>query len=110
MEAALGETDAQGGPIFASFMDAPERDDDDALRGDPARARTVGRVRRLMDTMMKAHDRRLIAVHQDVVCRLPARSYGTMEFDMSEPRRQALVNAGQAAMHAHLATRQDLRP
>jgi NTE family protein len=60
--------------------------------------RTVQRVRRLVDTLTEAHDKQVIAAHQDLVCRLPAKGYGTTEFDMSEARMAALVAAGGAAM------------
>jgi len=39
------------------------------------------------------------------VCRLPAKGYGTTEFDMPKPKIDALVEAGRAAMRAHLASR-----
>jgi predicted acylesterase/phospholipase RssA len=80
-------------------------DDDAGLRGDVARLRTVARVSRLLDTMMGASDLQRIKANADLVCRLPARGYGTLEFDMSEPRKQALIAAGHAAMREHLAAR-----
>ena len=59
--------------------------------------------------MMSARrDRQAISTYADPVCRLPAMTYGTMEFDMTEERRDALVAAGRAAMQAHLDARQDL--
>jgi predicted acylesterase/phospholipase RssA len=60
--------------------------------------RTVQRVRRLVDTLTEAHDKQVIAAHAGLVCRLPAKGYGTTEFDMSEARMAALVAAGAAAM------------
>ncbi len=37
-----------------------------------------------------------------LVVRLPAGGYGTTEFDMSDARREALVDAGRQAMRAYL--------
>jgi predicted acylesterase/phospholipase RssA len=59
--------------------------------------RTVQRVRRLVDTLTEAHDKQVIAANEALVCRLPAKGYGTTEFDMSEARMEALVAAGAAA-------------
>ena len=66
---------------------------------------TVRRVQRIMDTMTGAHDNVLIQTVQDQVCRLPAKGYGTTEFDMPKPKIDALVEAGRVAMRAHLGSR-----
>jgi len=64
--------------------------------------RTVRRVQRLLNTMTDAHDAMVMAAHADQICRLPAKTYGTMEFDMTVARRQALVAAGERAMEEYL--------
>ena len=85
---------------------APDLGDEDEGDGsDLKKLRTVKRVSRLMHTMMNAHDQKLIAANEHLICRLPAEGYGTMEFDMTPARREALVAAGQAAMRAHLDRR-----
>jgi NTE family protein len=61
----------------------------------------VLRLRGLVDTVTQAHDKMVIDAYSHVVCRLPARGYGTTEFDMSPERRDALVAAGRAAAAAH---------
>ncbi|HEU4690343.1 MAG TPA: patatin-like phospholipase family protein, partial [Vicinamibacterales bacterium] len=71
----------------------------------PSRLATVQRIQRLVDTMTGARDDALIREYQDQVCRLPAKGYGTTEFDMHEEKLNALVNAGREAMRAHLASR-----
>ena len=68
-----------------------------------SRIKTVQRVRRLIDTMTEAHDKQVITAHEDLVCRLPAKGYGTTEFDMSEARIEALIAAGRTAMVKYLA-------
>jgi hypothetical protein len=40
-----------------------------------------------------------------LVARLPAKGFGTTEFDMSDARREALVNGGRTTMSAHLTNR-----
>jgi NTE family protein len=67
--------------------------------------RTVRRTQRLVDTMMGARDNALLNQFGDQVCRLPAKGYGTTEFDMPKAKIAALVEAGRAAMRAHLASR-----
>jgi hypothetical protein len=39
-----------------------------------------------------------------MVCRLPAKAIGTLDFDMPPERMSALVAAGEAAMYAYLDT------
>ena len=68
--------------------------------------RTVGRVSRLVDTLTQAQDNIMIQRHEHEICRLPAKGYGTTEFDMDESRLDALVEAGRRAMDAHLARMQ----
>lgn len=82
-----------------------EEDEEAGLGGKISKLRTVQRVQRLVDTMRGAHDNQLITANDRLICRLPAKSYGTMEFDMTEERREALIAAGGAAMEAHLARR-----
>ena len=67
--------------------------------------RTVRRVQRLTDTMTGARDNALIQAYSTEVCRLPAKGYGTTEFDMPKTKIDALVQAGRDAMTAHLAGR-----
>ena len=58
----------------------------------------VTRIGRLIDTATTAHDKRVIDEHGELIVRLPAKGYGTTEFDMSEARRNALVEAARQAM------------
>lgn len=70
------------------------------------RLRTVQRITRLIDTMTDAHDRFAVAAHEKEVCRLPAKGYGTTEFDMDDNRLQALIKAGQNTMKNYLDVRE----
>lgn len=67
--------------------------------------RTVQRVQRLVDTMTSARDNSLIHEYAAEICRLPAKGYGTTEFDMPATKINALVEAGREAMRKHLAGR-----
>lgn len=64
----------------------------------------VQRIERLANTAMGAHDNRVIEEHGDIIVRLPARGYGTTEFDMDETRLGALLEAARRAMATWLAT------
>lgn len=61
---------------------------------------TIWRVRGMADTVLKAHDSVMLNTYKDLICRLPAKSYGTMEFDMTPERMEAIIAAGAAAMEA----------
>jgi NTE family protein len=50
--------------------------------------------------MTESFDQRIINAHGHEICRLPAGGYGTTEFDMSEQRMAALIEAGRVAMNA----------
>jgi len=63
----------------------------------------VTRIGRLIDTATTAHDKRVIDEHGELIVRLPAKGYGTTEFDMSEARRNALVAGARAAMQGWLS-------
>ncbi len=63
---------------------------------------TVKRLSGLMSTMMGARDKAVIAQYEDQVVRLPAKDYGTVEFDMNDKRRGLLVDAGRKAMRDYL--------
>ena len=62
----------------------------------------VQRVSNLLNTMTSAHDKVVIDAYKDGVCRLPAAGYGTTEFDMSDEKVAALVDAGQESMRTFL--------
>jgi NTE family protein len=64
----------------------------------PGELRTVQRLQRLIDTATTAHDKMVLDEYSQLVVRLPAEGYGTTEFDMSDARRDALVDAGRTAM------------
>jgi NTE family protein len=67
----------------------------------PGELRTVQRLSRLANTVTTAHDKMVIEEFEYLVVRLPAQGYGTTEFDMSDTRRTALVEAGRSAMAAY---------
>lgn len=62
---------------------------------------TVQRISRLIDTTLSARDKMVIESYSDMVVRLPAKGYGTTEFDMTDERRDRLVNAGRQALKAY---------
>ncbi|MGD0884341.1 MAG: patatin-like phospholipase family protein [Thermodesulfovibrionales bacterium] len=68
----------------------------------PSELRTVQRISRLINTATTAHDKMVMEEFNHLVVRLPAGGYGTTEFDMSDDRRDALVDAGRNAMRLYL--------
>lgn len=69
------------------------------------RLRTIQRVSRLLDTLRGAADNEAIRRHESEICRLPARGYGTLEFDMEGERLDLFLKAARGAMTAHLDAR-----
>lgn len=66
---------------------------------------TVQRVARLMDAMMGAADNAELRRRAVEVCRLPVRGFSVLEFDMTDDRRNALLEAARTAMRRHLQLR-----
>lgn len=64
------------------------------------------RIRGLADTVLSAHDKAMISEYKDKICHLPAKGVGTMEFNMSPKRREAIRAAGEAAMEAFLTAKE----
>jgi len=118
VKAVMGDTAPDRDQVLGLLIDeslevpgAPEppeeSDDDDAgLAGDFKKLRVVQRVNKLIKTMQGAHDKQIIAANEELICRLPAKGYGTMEFDMTDERKHKLVAAGRGAMEEHLEQRQ----
>ena len=90
-------------------------DDESPVPGQPAmqqdaaffgELRTVERVSRLVSTMMKAADEEVIRRYAHHVCKIPAKGYGTLEFDLRGKRLDDFLEGGRRAMREHLAVRQ----
>jgi predicted acylesterase/phospholipase RssA len=64
--------------------------------------RPISRMADLVNTMMQARDKSVIEAFERFVIRLPAKGYGTIEFGMSDERRDALIAAGRQAAFAYL--------
>ena len=61
----------------------------------------IWRIRGLANTVLSAHDKFINEKDQKFVCRLPAKGYGTLEFDMPPERMKAIIHAGEAAMDTY---------
>lgn len=61
---------------------------------------TLQRVTRLANTLTLARDKHVMDRYAEGVCRLPAKGYGTTEFDMDDERRDALIRAGRETARA----------
>jgi predicted acylesterase/phospholipase RssA len=59
------------------------------------------RISSMADTLLAGHDKSVIDTHQHMVCRLPAKGYGVLEFDLTAERMAPIIRAGDAAMEAH---------
>lgn len=64
---------------------------------------TVQRLNSLVNTVLGARDKSVIEAFEHLVARMPAKDYGTTEFDMTDERRETLVQAGRSAMEAYFA-------
>jgi NTE family protein len=65
--------------------------------------RMLLRLQGMAETVLGAHDKTVIDAYQQLVCRLPAKGYGILEFDLTAERMAPILQAGEAAMEAHLA-------
>jgi len=75
-----------------------------------SRFRFLERTSRLLDTMMASGDNAMIRRYAPLICRLPAAGYGTLEFDLTGPHLEHLLDAARAATIEHLTNRGFARP
>jgi len=76
----------------------------------PGELQTVIRIQRLLNTMMTAHDKMVMDEFSHIVVNLPAGGFGVIEFDMSDDRREALVESGRIAMRKFLENQSNTSP
>ena len=62
----------------------------------------VLRIHGLTETVLFAHDKAMLSTYECMICHLPAKGIGTMEFDMEPERMEAVKRAGEMAMEAFL--------
>ncbi|MEW5828370.1 MAG: patatin-like phospholipase family protein [Chloroflexota bacterium] len=67
---------------------------------------TVKRISNLVDTMLSARDKMVIDAFESMVLRLPAKGFGTTEFDMTDERKKLLVGAGKDEMEKYFNRQQ----
>ena len=67
---------------------------------------TVQRLNQLINTVLGARDKSVIEAFEQYVARMPAKGYGTTEFDMTDDRRNRLVKAGRKAMQNYFTYEQ----
>jgi hypothetical protein len=63
------------------------------------------RIQGMAETVLGAHDKTVIDAYQYMVCRLPAKGYGILEFDLSAERMEPILRAGKAAMELYFKGR-----
>jgi predicted acylesterase/phospholipase RssA len=61
----------------------------------------VRRISNLVDTALSGHGKIVLDAYQEFVCRLPAKGYGTLEFEMTDQRMEAIIDAGHKTMEAY---------
>ncbi len=65
----------------------------------------MNRIMGMAETALSARDLSTIYTYQDMICKLPAGGYGLLEFDLTPERMAPILQAGEAAMEAHLKGR-----
>ena len=80
--------------------------DTDNGKFDISKLATVQRLNHLINTVTGARDKSVIEAFENYVARMPAKGYGTTEFDMTDERRNTLVKAGRKAMQNYFAYEQ----
>jgi predicted acylesterase/phospholipase RssA len=109
IQEVMGDTDPDGAKNLGLMID-----EEIAVPGAPdsrktpigfTRLRTIQRVSRLLDTLRGAADNEAIRRHKDEICRLPAKGYGTLEFDMEGERLELFLKAARDTMSKHLDAR-----
>lgn len=107
--AVMGDTDPMAVPNLGFLIDENLADPRfETKAAAPALLHgPLQRVARVVQTVIGARDQLVIerCLQNDEVCRLPARGYGTTEFDMNQARFDALADSGYTATSAYLTRR-----
>lgn len=74
------------------------KDKDRKEKIDMSQLPAVQKFNYLVNTVLSAREKSVIDAFEKLVARIPAKGYGTAEFDMTDERRSNLVQAGQKAM------------
>jgi predicted acylesterase/phospholipase RssA len=110
VRAIMGDTDPDAAGNLGLLIDedlcVPGAADDPRTPVGFTSLRTIQRVARLVDTMMRSGDNEMIRLHAASVCRVPAKGYGTLEFDMEGERLRLFLEGAKDAMRRHLADRE----
>jgi len=69
------------------------------------RVPVIDRTARLVEMVWGARDREAIRQHEHLICRLPAKGYGTLDFNLGGDRLERLLIAARQAMVEHLKSR-----
>lgn len=107
----MGPKISQGilGLLIDESLPVPGAEIDPTPPGDSiADLAPMERIIDLVETATQAHDKMVIEAFEQFVCRLPAQGYGTIEFNMTDERRERLIAAGRAAMSHYFRTRETL--
>ena len=83
-------------------VDAPPKATATSTGFDFGQLQLIQRLSRLVNTATKAHDKVVLEAFSQFVVHLPAQGYSTTEFDMSDTRQEALIQAGREAMRGYL--------
>jgi hypothetical protein len=62
------------------------------------------RISGMADTILTAQDKTIIDTYKHLVCRLPAKGYGILEFELTPERMAPILKSGEAAMETHFQT------
>ena len=111
VQAIMGPKISQGilGLLIDESLPVPGAEIDPTPPGDSiADLAPMERIIDLVETATQAHDKMVIEAFEQFVCRLPAQGYGTIEFNMTDERRERLIAAGRAAMSHYFRTRETL--
>ena len=85
--------------------DPDEGEPSTSLRGELG-DRMFGRIGNLVDTMGASRDGAAMREHEDYICHLPAKGYGTLDFGMSDQKKRAMIDSARDATEQHLAARE----
>jgi predicted acylesterase/phospholipase RssA len=106
IRAVLGPAPAVKAANLGFFLDdervVPDAPPPPALAQLLGSLRTVQRIMRVVETVTVSRDKITSEYHPQAVCYLPTLSYAVTEFNMTDERRAALVEAGRYAMKMHL--------
>lgn len=113
VRAVMGDTDPYAalniGLLIDDNLEVPGQNAQTKPPSHISGLKTMQRLQRIIDTITTAHDNEMIHRFEQFIVHVPAKGYGTLEFDLKEKRLEDFIAAARTAAKAYLSKSDNLQ-